>query len=91
MGPREAAVAAELVGAARVVPSHYGTFPLLTGTRRDASRAPACRRRAGRADTGRDRRAVSRRERWFGRTGRKVPELALAGTVDVAGLSSWTT
>jgi L-ascorbate metabolism protein UlaG (beta-lactamase superfamily) len=32
MGPREAAVAAELVGAQRVVPSHYGTFPLLTGT-----------------------------------------------------------
>jgi Predicted Zn-dependent hydrolases of the beta-lactamase fold len=32
MGPREAAVAAELVGAQRVIPSHYGTFPLLTGT-----------------------------------------------------------
>ncbi len=32
MGPHEAAVAAELVGAPRVVPSHYGTFPLLTGT-----------------------------------------------------------
>ncbi len=32
MGPREAAVAAELVGARHVVPSHYGTFPLLTGT-----------------------------------------------------------
>ena len=32
MGPEEAAVAAELVGAARVVPSHYGTFALLTGT-----------------------------------------------------------
>ncbi|MGZ8688190.1 MAG: metal-dependent hydrolase [Gaiellaceae bacterium] len=32
MGPREAAVAAELVGARRVVASHYGTFPLLTGT-----------------------------------------------------------
>jgi L-ascorbate metabolism protein UlaG (beta-lactamase superfamily) len=32
MGPEEAAVAAELVGASRVVPSHYGTFPLLTGT-----------------------------------------------------------
>ena len=32
MGPREAAVAAELVGAPRVIPSHYGTFPLLTGT-----------------------------------------------------------
>jgi hypothetical protein len=25
------------------------------------------------------------RERWFGRTGRKVPEVALVGTVDVAG------
>jgi L-ascorbate metabolism protein UlaG (beta-lactamase superfamily) len=32
MGPVEAAVAAELVGAPRVVPSHYGTFPILTGT-----------------------------------------------------------
>jgi len=32
MGPREAAVAAELIGAKRVIPSHYGTFPLLTGT-----------------------------------------------------------
>jgi L-ascorbate metabolism protein UlaG (beta-lactamase superfamily) len=32
MGPREAAVAAELVGAPRVVPSHYGTFPILSGT-----------------------------------------------------------
>jgi L-ascorbate metabolism protein UlaG (beta-lactamase superfamily) len=32
MGPREAAVALELVGAPRCVPSHYGTFPLLTGT-----------------------------------------------------------
>jgi L-ascorbate metabolism protein UlaG (beta-lactamase superfamily) len=32
MGPEGAAVAAELVGARRVVPSHYGTFPILTGT-----------------------------------------------------------
>jgi len=32
MGPREAAVAAELIRAKRVLPSHYGTFPLLTGT-----------------------------------------------------------
>jgi L-ascorbate metabolism protein UlaG (beta-lactamase superfamily) len=38
MGPEEAAVAAELVGAPRVVPSHYGTFPILTGTP-DALRA----------------------------------------------------
>ena len=32
MDPREAAVACELLGAARVVPCHYGTFPLLAGT-----------------------------------------------------------
>lgn len=32
MGPEQAALAAELVGAPRVVPSHYGTFPILTGT-----------------------------------------------------------
>jgi L-ascorbate metabolism protein UlaG (beta-lactamase superfamily) len=32
MGPREAAVALELLGATRCVPCHYGTFPLLTGT-----------------------------------------------------------
>jgi len=28
---------------------------------------------------------VIRRERWFGGTGRKVPELALIGTVDLTG------
>jgi L-ascorbate metabolism protein UlaG (beta-lactamase superfamily) len=32
MGPREAAVAVELLGVAHVVPIHYGTFPLLAGT-----------------------------------------------------------
>jgi L-ascorbate metabolism protein UlaG (beta-lactamase superfamily) len=32
MGPREAAVALELLGVTRCVPSHYGTFPVLTGT-----------------------------------------------------------
>jgi L-ascorbate metabolism protein UlaG (beta-lactamase superfamily) len=32
MDPREAAVAAELLGVKRVVPCHYGTFPLLAGT-----------------------------------------------------------
>jgi L-ascorbate metabolism protein UlaG (beta-lactamase superfamily) len=32
MDPREAAVACELLGANRVVPCHYGTFPLLAGT-----------------------------------------------------------
>jgi L-ascorbate metabolism protein UlaG (beta-lactamase superfamily) len=32
MGPEEAAVAAELLGVSRMVPCHWGTFPLLTGT-----------------------------------------------------------
>lgn len=32
MGPREAAYAAHLLGVRRVIPMHYGTFPLLTGT-----------------------------------------------------------
>jgi L-ascorbate metabolism protein UlaG (beta-lactamase superfamily) len=32
MGPRQAAVALELLGVSRCIPSHCGTFPLLTGT-----------------------------------------------------------
>jgi L-ascorbate metabolism protein UlaG (beta-lactamase superfamily) len=32
MDPREAAVALELLGVRRCIPSHYGTFPLLRGT-----------------------------------------------------------
>ena len=32
MGPKEASVALELIGVKRCVPSHYGTFPILTGT-----------------------------------------------------------
>ena len=32
MGPKEAAVALELLGTKRCVPCHYGTFPLLKGT-----------------------------------------------------------
>jgi L-ascorbate metabolism protein UlaG (beta-lactamase superfamily) len=32
MDPREAAVAAELLGVGRCIPCHYGTFPLLAGT-----------------------------------------------------------
>ncbi len=32
MGPREAAVALELLGNPRCVPCHWGTFPLLSGT-----------------------------------------------------------
>ena len=32
MGPREAALAVELLGVAEVLPIHYGTFPILAGT-----------------------------------------------------------
>lgn len=32
MGPDEAALAVELLGVKKVIPMHYGTFPLLTGT-----------------------------------------------------------
>src|SRR5262249_45360045 len=32
MGPEEAAKATELLGVKQVVPMHYGTFPVLTGT-----------------------------------------------------------
>lgn len=35
MGPREAAHAVGLLGVARVVPIHYGTFPILTGRPED--------------------------------------------------------
>jgi L-ascorbate metabolism protein UlaG (beta-lactamase superfamily) len=32
MGPREAAYATQLLGIKHVIPMHYGTFPVLTGT-----------------------------------------------------------
>ena len=39
MGPREAAVALELLGVRRCIPCHYGTFPLLRGTPDELRRA----------------------------------------------------
>lgn len=38
MGPREAAVALELLGVRRCVPCHFGTFPVLTGTPEELER-----------------------------------------------------
>jgi L-ascorbate metabolism protein UlaG (beta-lactamase superfamily) len=32
MGPREAAMAAEMLDVRHVIPIHYGTFPALAGT-----------------------------------------------------------
>ena len=76
MGPREAAVAAELVGAKRVIPSHYGTFPLLTGTP-EAMREPPARRASSSSPRPRARRspcdrarALVRRDRTEGARGR---------------------
>ena len=43
MGPREAALAVELLGARHVMPIHYGTFPLLTGTVADLAAEMAAR------------------------------------------------
>ena len=82
MGPREAAVALELLGVKRCVASHYGTFPLLTGTP-EQLRELAPGRGDPRAGARRVGRAV--RERWFGATGRRVPELALEGSLDLDG------
>jgi L-ascorbate metabolism protein UlaG (beta-lactamase superfamily) len=41
MDPREAALACELLGVKRVVPCHYGTFGLLTGTPDELNRLAA--------------------------------------------------
>jgi L-ascorbate metabolism protein UlaG (beta-lactamase superfamily) len=44
MGPREAAVALELLGVDRGIPCHYGTFPLLAGTPAECAKLapPGC-------------------------------------------------
>ena len=69
-----------------LLPSHYGTFPLLTGTP-DALRGLACPLASSccRPHPGRRSSCDAGRERWFGRPGRRVPEIALDGTVDVEG------
>ena len=79
MGPREAAVALELPGrqALRAVPLRDVSAP-------DGypGRAPEARpgRRDPRARAGRDGRSL--RERWFGSTKQRVPELAVEGEIE---------
>jgi L-ascorbate metabolism protein UlaG (beta-lactamase superfamily) len=46
MGPRGAALATELLGVRHVIPAHYGTFPVLTGTP-DELRAELAKRGLG--------------------------------------------
>lgn len=43
MGPREAALAVELLGVQHVLPIHYGTFPILAGTPAELRDALAAR------------------------------------------------
>ena len=68
----------------RVVPAHYGTFPLLTGTPESCGTSlPAgsiCRAGGGRAGG-----AVSGRERWFGATAVGYPRSRWTGSIDLEG------
>ncbi|HET6818951.1 MAG TPA: metal-dependent hydrolase [Candidatus Limnocylindria bacterium] len=43
MGPRDAGRAADLIGAATVIPVHYGTFPILAGTPDELAAATSAR------------------------------------------------
>ena len=74
------AVALELLGVKRCIPCHYGTFPLLTGTP-DELREHAPGRRDDRAAARGDDHGL--RERWFGATGRRVPEIAVEGELEL--------
>ena len=81
MGPEEAALALELLGNPRCVPCPLRHVP---GPHRPAGRAREADEREDRGDRARgEHRAV--RERWFGATGRRVPEIALTGDLDVEG------
>ncbi len=76
MGPREAAVALELLGVKRCVPSplrHVPAAPRHPGGAAQARSGSRDRRARAR----RQRRAV--RQRWFGDRGLRVPELAVEG------------
>ena len=79
MGPKEAALALELLGNPRCVPCHWGTFPLLTGT--PAALVALTSATVEAIAAGRHGGAV--RERWFGATGRRVPEIALEGELEL--------
>ena len=80
MDPREAAVALELLGVKRCIPCHYGTFPLLKGTP-DELRELAPGVEVIALEPGETIDGV--RERWFGATGRRVPEIAVEGELEL--------
>ncbi len=77
MGPDTAAIAAKWLGVKQVVPMHWGTFPLLTGTPEHVETAPRGlgHRRAG-TEAGRDGGVDGRRQKAKGRSAKgKSPEL----------------
>ena len=76
MGPKEAAVALELLGVKRCVPCHFGTFPVLRGTPQELQElAPDVE--VHMIEPGDTVDAV--RQRWWGATGRRVPEISVEG------------
>ena len=82
MGPREAAVALELLGTQAVRPVPLGHVPPADRHAGRAARARAC----GRRDRGRpspERRSSCERERWLGATGRQGPEIAVEGELEL--------
>ena len=84
MDPREAAVAVELLGVGRCIPCHYGTFPLLAGTPDECREllTTSCEIIAPEPGV---TVTVWMRERWFGATGRRVPEIAVEGEIELEG------
>ena len=81
MGPKEAAVALELLGVEALRALPLGDVRAAHRHARRAARARAGRRRDRRRRARRHRRPV--RERWLGATGRKVPEIVVEGEVDL--------
>ena len=86
MGPREAAVALELLGVKRCVPCHYGTFPLLTGTPDELRQLAPGRRGTGARSPGDDR---ALRSAGSARPGRRVPEIAVEGELELPADVLW--
>ena len=98
MGPREAALALDLLGQPRCVPCHWGTFPLLTGTpdalaaladraRRSSSSSRATRSRSRPRDV-LDRRLRPRRGPVGRRDAVEVPRGRLGRAVGRAAASA---
>jgi hypothetical protein len=80
MDPREAAVALEFLGAKQCVPCHWGTFPRWPGHPTSCASSPMSRSSTWHRET-----RSRMRERWFGGTGRRVPEIAVDGELDLDG------